>query len=105
MSRDTDSRWMSGPPEPTCARCGAYIHDEDIDEDGNWKCHGCGWDGEPDCCVVCKAHIGPKDENFGCSICKTCETGEPSGDEQTEEWHEYLMRTYSQEDAGQNESG
>lgn len=96
MSRDTDPRWMSGPPEPTCARCGEYIHYDDIDEDGNWKCHKCGWDGMPDKCVVCGARIGPRNENFGTSICETCEMWGHEADREARE--EYLLSVYSRDE-------
>jgi len=96
MSRDTDPRWMSGPPEPTCARCGEYIDYDDVDEDGDWKCHKCGWDGMPDKCVVCGTRIGPKDENFSTSICETCEMWGHEADREARE--EYLLRTYGLEE-------
>ena len=98
MTKDRVLTMSMEPPEPRCARCGAYSDEEDVDDSGNWKCRSCGWDGTPDKCVVCGAWINPKSENFGYSICKTCEMGGQSQDENLEEWHEYLMRTYNQEE-------
>ena len=103
MSRDTDPIWMSGPPEPRCARCDAYIDEDDFDDDSeeSWRCRKCGWDGVPDRCVVCKAAIGPKDENFGTSLCKTCEMWGHEADREARE--EYLMRVYGLEEDAHDE--
>jgi hypothetical protein len=96
MARNTDPRWMSGPPEPTCRRCGAYIQDEDFDENGeNWKCHNCGWDGTPDICAVCKKPIDPRSKDFGSSIHQVCEELDRMKDpEYQKEVDEMIMATY-----------
>ena len=93
MSRDTDPRWMSGPPESTCIHCGAYIDEDDFyDNENNWKCHRCGWNGELDECVVCNTLISPRDENFGASICKFCEN--KGHRDNIDEQEEHLFRMY-----------
>ena len=73
-SRFNEMMAKTDPPEPKCARCGAYILDEDMDENGeNWKCSSCGYDGEPIYCDGCGKQIHPK---LRCGLCDNCKMEE-----------------------------